>query len=83
MINPLEPIMLQGLSDQEARERLAVDGYNELPSAKKRTIFHILLEVVSEPMFLMLIACGVRSGRSPDADGFRGRHHRHHVLPGA
>jgi Ca2+-transporting ATPase len=59
MINPLEPIMLQGLSDQEARERLAVDGYNELPSAKKRTIFHILLEVVSEPMFLMLIACGV------------------------
>ncbi|MGB9006834.1 MAG: cation-transporting P-type ATPase, partial [Candidatus Aminicenantales bacterium] len=32
---------------------------NELPSAKKRTFLHIFLEVVREPMFLMLIACGV------------------------
>jgi Ca2+-transporting ATPase len=37
---------------------LAEDGYNELPSAKKRTIFHIVWDVVREPMFLMLIACG-------------------------
>ncbi|MCX6064903.1 MAG: cation-translocating P-type ATPase [Chloroflexi bacterium] len=50
---------LQGLTEQEALERLAQDGYNELPTAKKRTVFHILLEVVREPMFLMLIACGV------------------------
>jgi Ca2+-transporting ATPase len=51
--------MLQGLSEQETRERLAIDGYNELPSTKKRTFFHILWEVLREPMFLMLIACGV------------------------
>ena len=51
--------MLQGLTEQEARERLAVDGYNELPSAKQRNLFHILLEVIREPMFLMLIACGL------------------------
>ncbi len=50
---------LQGLTEQEALERLAQDGYNELPTTKKRTVFHILLEVVREPMFLMLIACGV------------------------
>ena len=50
---------LQGLTEQEALERLAQDGYNELPSAKKRTIFHILLEIIREPMFLMLIACGL------------------------
>jgi Ca2+-transporting ATPase len=50
---------LQGLTEQEALERLAVDGYNELPTAKKRTFLHILLEVVREPMFLMLIACGL------------------------
>src|SRR5512137_913316 len=50
---------IQGLSEQEALERLAEDGYNELPSAKKRTFLHILLEVVREPMFLMLIACGL------------------------
>ncbi len=51
--------ILQGLGDQEVRERLAEEGYNELPTAKKRTLFHILWEVVREPMFLMLIACGL------------------------
>ena len=59
MDSKLEQAMLQGLSEQEARERLAVDGYNELPGTKKRTFWHILLEVVREPMFLMLIACGL------------------------
>ena len=49
---------IQGLSAQEAFERLAQDGYNELPSAKKRTFLHILWEVLREPMFLMLIVCG-------------------------
>ena len=49
---------IQGLTEQETLERLAEDGYNELPSAQRRTILHILLEVVREPMFLMLIACG-------------------------
>jgi Ca2+-transporting ATPase len=50
---------LQGLTNQEAMERLALDGFNELPAARKRTFFHILLDVVREPMFLMLIACGL------------------------
>ncbi len=59
MNKQLDQIMLQGLTEQEARERLATDGYNELPAAKKRTFFHIMLEVVREPMFLMLIACGM------------------------
>jgi len=50
---------LQGLNDEEVMVRLAEDGYNELPSTKKRTIFHILFEVVREPMFILLIACGL------------------------
>ncbi|MEJ2599657.1 MAG: cation-translocating P-type ATPase [Anaerolineales bacterium] len=50
---------LQGLSDAEVRERLATDGYNELPSAQKRTLFRMLLEVIREPMFLLLILCGI------------------------
>ena len=50
---------LQGLTEQEMLERLAEDGYNELPTTKKRTFLHILLEVVREPMFMMLIACGL------------------------
>ena len=59
MVEKFNETNLQGLTDQEALERLAEDGYNELPSAKKRTFLHILLEVVREPMFLMLIACGL------------------------
>ena len=59
MNEKLEQVMLQGLSEQEARERLAVEGFNELPGSKKRTFWHILFEVVREPMFLMLIACGL------------------------
>jgi Ca2+-transporting ATPase len=59
MDSKLEQAMLQGLTEQEFRERLATDGYNELPGTKKRTFWHILLEVVREPMFLMLIACGL------------------------
>jgi Ca2+-transporting ATPase len=50
---------LQGLTDPQVRERLARDGYNEIPSAGKRTWLHTLLDVVREPMFLLLIACGV------------------------
>ena len=42
MNKQLDHFILQGLTDQEVRERLAVDGYNELPGTNKRTIFHIL-----------------------------------------
>src|SRR5512136_32393 len=59
MRNQFNETNLQGLTEQEALERLAQDGYNELPAAKKRTFLHILLEVIREPMFLMLIACGL------------------------
>src|SRR5512136_1652493 len=54
----IDETIFQGLTEQEARERLAQYGYNELPSAKKRSFLHLLWEVVREPMFLMLIACG-------------------------
>ena len=47
-----------GLSEEEAARRLADEGPNELPSAKKRGLFHIALEVIREPMFMLLIACG-------------------------
>ena len=47
-----------GLSDDEAADRLARDGHNELPSSKPRSLFAIALEVVREPMFLLLVASG-------------------------
>jgi P-type Ca2+ transporter type 2C len=59
MSTQFEETNLQGLTEQEALERLAQDGYNELPATKKRTLFHMLWEVIREPMFLMLIACGL------------------------
>jgi len=50
---------LPGLSEAEAAERLRKDGYNELPSSRQRSIFSIAFEVVREPMFLLLVACGI------------------------
>jgi Ca2+-transporting ATPase len=47
-----------GLSEAEANDRLARDGHNELPQSKKRSFFAIFFEVIREPMFLLLVACG-------------------------
>jgi Ca2+-transporting ATPase len=49
---------LPGLSESDARARLQKEGPNELPVQKKRGLFTIVLEVVREPMFLMLVAAG-------------------------
>jgi Ca2+-transporting ATPase len=49
---------VSGLSDAEAAERLAREGYNELPSAARRNILAIAFGVVREPMFVLLVACG-------------------------
>ena len=48
-----------GLSQTEAAEQLRLDGYNELPTAKKRTLFVIALEVLREPMLLLLVSAGL------------------------
>ncbi|WNV03718.1 cation-translocating P-type ATPase [Candidatus Methylospira mobilis] len=47
---------LSGLSDKEARYRLHRDGPNTLPDADRRNALRILRDVLSEPMFLMLLA---------------------------
>ena len=47
-----------GLSDAEARQRLVRDGPNELPVSKHRGVLRLTWEVASEPMFLLLVACG-------------------------
>ncbi len=48
----------RGLSPAEAGERLSQEGFNELPSAKKRGLAAIALGVVKEPMFLLLVFSG-------------------------
>jgi P-type Ca2+ transporter type 2C len=47
-----------GLTEDEAALRLRQEGPNELPSAKPRSILAIAVDVVREPMFLLLVACG-------------------------
>ncbi|MBF0564196.1 MAG: ATPase, partial [Nitrospirae bacterium] len=49
---------ISGLSEEEAVSILKREGYNELPSTKKRSILAIIFEVFREPMFLLLIAGG-------------------------
>lgn len=58
MLNPIELRDVKGLSEQEVVRRLQRDGYNELPASKQRSIFRIALDVIREPMFLLLVACG-------------------------
>ncbi|MEO5922991.1 MAG: cation-translocating P-type ATPase [Bryobacteraceae bacterium] len=49
---------LRGLSEDQVAERVARFGFNELPSSKPRSIFRIALNVVKEPMLLLLLGCG-------------------------
>ena len=58
MPDPYDISQIQGLSESQAAQRLAEDGPNELPSSRRRGIWAIAFEVVREPMFLLLVACG-------------------------
>ncbi len=57
-MNEFDATKLKGLSEEEVIQRLEEEGYNELPSKKKKTGLHIAFEVIREPMFLLLVACG-------------------------
>jgi Ca2+-transporting ATPase len=48
-----------GLSEAEARARLASAGPNALPASHPRTLLRLLIEIVTEPMFVLLVACGL------------------------
>lgn len=50
--------MIRDLTSAEASERLKQHGYNELVGEGPKNIWRIALEVIREPMFLLLIGCG-------------------------
>ncbi len=58
MVNELDLENINGLTSEEVTLKIKTEGYNELPSADKRSVLTIVLEVIREPMFLLLIACG-------------------------
>jgi len=50
---------LTGLTQAEAEARLAAEGYNELPRGRRRSAVAIALEVVREPVFVLLLGAGM------------------------
>ncbi|HET7811904.1 MAG TPA: cation-translocating P-type ATPase [Steroidobacteraceae bacterium] len=53
------PDLLNGLSAAEARDRQALEGFNELPRAPRASPLHAALDVLREPMFALLVAAAV------------------------
>lgn len=51
-------IKYSGLTQGQAEKILRKDGFNELPSQKKQGAFAIFLEVIKEPMLLILVVAG-------------------------
>ncbi|MGH8285851.1 MAG: cation-translocating P-type ATPase, partial [Steroidobacteraceae bacterium] len=55
-MKPDEP---RGLTEKDAAERLARDGFNELPSAERRSSLQIVAGVLGEPMFSLLLGAAI------------------------
>ncbi len=51
--------MQTGLTTAEAARLLKINGYNELPTAKPKTLGYFLLEIIKEPMISLLLAAGL------------------------
>ncbi|RYE02876.1 MAG: cation-translocating P-type ATPase [Sphingomonadales bacterium] len=47
-----------GLSEEEARRRLAAEGFNELARQRRRSLASVVLGVLREPMLLLLLIGG-------------------------
>jgi len=58
VLNESDIAALSGLGDAEAAARLRAEGYNELPTGKPRGLPAIALDVMREPMFLLLLGSG-------------------------
>ena len=56
--NSIRTEKIQGLSEEQVKQKIATEGFNELPSSKPKSLIHIALGVFQEPMFLLLVACG-------------------------
>ena len=53
-----DALTVNGLSTAEAARLLAEEGPNLLPGSEPKSMAAIVREVVTEPMFLMLLAAG-------------------------
>jgi len=53
------PELFQGLTEEEAIERLKQEGYNELAKSQSRNILSIAWETIKDPIFLLLSGGGI------------------------
>ena len=56
---PAPELDQSGLTAAEAQTRLAADGPNELAATKRRSPFRIVLDVLKEPLLVLLLVGGV------------------------
>jgi Ca2+-transporting ATPase len=67
MVPPTDSNVIAGLAEQDANglpsaiaiARLKQDGYNELPSARSRSLLIIAWDIIQDPIFLLLVSGGV------------------------
>ncbi|MFA5052082.1 MAG: cation-translocating P-type ATPase [Patescibacteria group bacterium] len=59
MADKVTSMQWPGLSDADVQKMVALEGYNELPGSRRRSILLIFIDVLREPMLLLLVACGV------------------------
>lgn len=55
---PAEREAPRGLSEAEARQRLLLEGHNELARQRRRSVFDVVFGVLREPMLLLLLIGG-------------------------
>jgi P-type Ca2+ transporter type 2C len=58
-MSPASETSRNGLSQAEAQVRLKTYGENLLPTADRRSVLHIFINVMRQPMFLLLIGGGL------------------------
>ncbi len=51
--------METGLSAKSVQQKLDKGEFNELPNSEKKSVLEIAFSVIKEPMFMLLLACGV------------------------
>jgi Ca2+-transporting ATPase len=50
---------IQGLTDEAAAQLLSEHGYNELTGVGSKSFARIVIDVIKEPMFILLLSCGL------------------------
>lgn len=57
VIDTIDSLSLKGVNQVDVEKSLLENGYNELPKEKRKTFLSIVLNVLKEPMFILLLIC--------------------------